>query len=229
MRIRLAQFTSRNGFTLIDAIFTAGVIGLLVMVAFPAWAHSAAEARTRLCAGNLGQIGRAAAMYASEHNDVLPGNQHSRPSWVESLSSYAPTNSYRCPEERVSGRVNRAFTIALNDFLTPHPFGTREADFSKRARVPAPAETMMFGEAREEFRAYDHFHFADARENGYKPEAFVEQVDTERHDGTANYLFLDGHVEELQWSSGAKPKLTLRASRFVRPDGVEEAMGLVRK
>ena len=76
---------------------------------------------------------------------------------------------------------------------------------------------MMFAEAREEYRAYDHFHFADARENGYAPDAFAEQVDVERHSGAANYLFVDGRVDGLDWSRGAKAKLTHQRSRFVHP------------
>ena len=208
-----------RGFTLLDVVAVVALLGLFAVLAFPVFVDAAGEARTRLCAGNLGQVGRAVAMYASEHNDTLPGNQHSRPSWVQSLSDYAPTNSFRCPEERVSGRGMRAFTIALNDFLTPHPYGARELDFSKRARVSAPGETMMFGEAREEYRAYDHFHFADARENGYSADAFAEQVDVERHSGAANYLFMDGRVDGLDWSSAVKAKLTHQGSRFVHPGG----------
>jgi prepilin-type processing-associated H-X9-DG protein len=229
MRIRRAFWNLKGGFTLIDVVFTVAMVGVLVVLAFPAWARAAAEARSRLCAGNLGQIGRAVAMYAAEHDDTFPGNQHSRPSWVQSLSSYAPTNCYRCPEEQVRGREERPFTVALNDFLTPHPYGARELDFSRASRVPAPGKTLMFGEAREEYRAYDHFHFADARENGYGPDAFAEQVDVERHSGAANYLFVDGRVEELAWSSAAKAKLVSRESRFVRPDGAASEMEMARK
>jgi prepilin-type processing-associated H-X9-DG protein len=87
----------------------------------------------------------------------------------------------------------------------------------------------MFGEARDEYRAYDHFHFADTRDNGYGPDAFAEQVDVERHSGAANYLFVDGRVEELPWSSAAKAKLVSKGSRFVRPDGAASDMEMARK
>ena len=77
----------------------------------------------------------------------------------------------------------------------------------------------MFAEADEAYRSYDHFHFADARENGYSPEAFSDQVDAVRHSGEANYLFADGHVSLMSWSSGVKPKLTAAGSKFVHPSG----------
>jgi len=209
----------RAGFTLLDLLAVLAVVAILALLAFPILVQSAADARAALCAGNLGQVGRAAAMYSDEHSGVLPGNQHSQPSWVDALAKYSSTNNYKCPDEAITGRHARAYTIALNDFLTPHPYGARKLDFSKRSRIVAPTETMMFAEGAEEYRAYDHFHFADGRENGYNPHAFAEQVDVERHGGAANYLFADGHVDGLAWSSGAKPKLVFPGSRFVNPAG----------
>ncbi len=82
---------------------------------------------------------------------------------------------------------------------------------------------MMFGEVAEGYRTYDHFHFADAVDNGFTPDAFAEQVDAERHEQSANYLFVDGHVDLLAWSSGARPKLKFRGSRFVHPAGGSDA------
>lgn len=195
----------------------------------PLWARSMADARARICAENLAQVGRAVGMYANEHGERLPGNQHSPPSWVVSLGAYANTNAFRCPDELVGER--RSFTIALNDFLTPRPYGARRMDHSKRSMIPAAQETLMFAEADESYRAYDHFHFADGKENGYGPEPFSDQVDVERHGGSgsggANYLFADGRVESMVWSSGVKPKLTARGSRFVNPTGGAQALEMV--
>ena len=210
-----------QGFTVLDLLGVTGVLAVFGFLMAPVWVSTMADARTALCVGNLEQVGRAAAVYASDHNDSLPGNQHSQPSWVQSLAKYCLTNSYRCPEEIAGNpaRSPRPFTIALNDFLTPHPFGARKLDFSTRGKITAPAETIMFAEADEEYRAYDHFHFADARGNGFEQEAFEAQVDAERHSGAANYLYADGHVEGLAWSSGARAKLGYPGSKFVHPAG----------
>jgi prepilin-type processing-associated H-X9-DG protein len=219
MKIPAARHGSKHGFTLIDFLAFGCILAVFAVLLFPIWLGSAVEMRARLCAGNLGQVGRAMALYSSDHNDTFPGNQHSQPSWVQSMAAYCPTNSYRCPDEVITEQHVRSFTIALNDFLTPHPYGARQFNFSKRARVVAPAETLAFAEADYGFRAYDHFHFADARENGYHADAFAEQVDVERHSGAANYLFVDGHVDGLAWSSSAQPKLNFPRSRFVHPAG----------
>jgi general secretion pathway protein G len=217
MRFTADRKSRTQGFTLLDTIVVALVLGLLAFVAFPFWLQSAADVRTRLCVSNLAQIGRAVSLYATDHNDALPGNQHSPPAWTRSLASYANTNVYRCPEELPSEK--RSFTYALNDFLTPKPYGARNLNFSRRPVIPAPTETLMFAEVDPAYGAYDHFHFADRRDNGYTAEAFSDQVDVEQHGGSANYLFADGHVDTLAWSTAAKPRLSFKGSKFVHPTG----------
>jgi prepilin-type processing-associated H-X9-DG protein len=66
----------------------------------------------------------------------------------------------------------------------------------------------------------DHFHFAGspADGEGYTPQAFASQVMVQRHSGTANYLFLDGHVQGIKWPT-VRSKLTAPGSRFVNPKG----------
>lgn len=219
MKIPVGCVLSKQGLTAIDFLAVCAVLGFFAFLLFPVWIDAAADARTRLCAGNLAQVGRAMALYAADHDEKLPGNQHSQPSWLSSLAAYCPTNSYRCPDEVITEQNARSFTIALNDFLTPHPYGARQLDFSKRTRIVAPAETVAFAEADQQFRAYDHFHFADVLENGYSPDAFAEQVDVERHIGAANYLFAEGRVEAIAWSTAVKAKLTHPLSRFVHPGG----------
>ena len=51
-----------------------------------------------------------------------------------------------------------------------------------------------------------------------------DQVDAVRHSGEANYLFADGHVSLMSWSSGVKPKLTAAGSKFVHPSGGNPAL-----
>ena len=217
--MRVSRRIRRAGFTVADLLAVGGVLALFAFLVFPVWVGSLADARRAACAGNLAQVGRAAAIYATGHKDQWPGNQHSQPSWVQSLSAYFDTNSYRCPEERLGAGPARAYTIALNDFLTPHPYGARKIDYSLRPSVPAPAETLLFAEETEDYRDYDHFHFADAEGNGYGLEAFADQVDVERHSGEANYLFSDGHVDALAWNHGVRPRLGFPRSRFVHPAG----------
>jgi prepilin-type processing-associated H-X9-DG protein len=78
----------------------------------------------------------------------------------------------------------------------------------------------MFAEAQPDYLKlkFDHFHFADARENGFTPARFRLQVDVEKLGTGANYLFADAHVEKLAWRATEK-RLSTEGSMFVQPAG----------
>jgi prepilin-type processing-associated H-X9-DG protein len=204
----------RSAFALPDALALAAVFSLLALVCLP---RSGALQKRRQCAENLRQMGRAVQIYAEDNDGVLPGNQHSLPSWLEGLRSYCEVEVYRCP----ASVGTNAFNVALNDFLTPRPYGARHLDYSRLASIPRPVETLLFGETQPAYQTlkFDHFHFADSRENGYTTARFRQQVEVERHGSGANYLFPDGHIEAIAWS-GAAARLHTGGSRFVHPEGL---------
>ena len=210
---------SERGFTVFELMACTAAFALLLFAFAPALQQSRSEARSKLCQGNLALIGKAVAVYTESNNDLLPGNQHSAPSWIQGLANYTGTNSFRCPEALLADSPARKTTVALNDFLSRRPYGARRVDYSKRSSIAAPGETLMFGEVERNYRDYDHFHFADSKEHGFSVDAFGEQVAVEQHGSEANYLFTDGRAEALNWSGGAMPKLRFPGSRFVHPGG----------
>jgi prepilin-type processing-associated H-X9-DG protein len=191
---------------------------ILVLTALAALA-TPQRTRTKLrslnCAENLRRLGLASQLYTIDHADHLPGCQHSLPSWTTSLKPYCDQSAFVCPKQK-----QFKFSISLNDFLTPHPHGAPKLDFSLLSCLPNPAGTLMFAEAQPEYLnlKFDHFHFADARENGFIPPRFRAQVDVERHGSGANYLFPDAHLEMLPWRR-AQNRLSSRDSIFVHPLG----------
>jgi prepilin-type processing-associated H-X9-DG protein len=182
------------------------------------------------------QLGIATQLFADDNEDQLPGNQHSlplRPSWVAQLTNYLsysttdPTGAgiYRCPTEK----KRPAYTCAVNDFLTYRPPNGAASwpglpDFSRKGAVPSPSETLWMTELAQDIEYQDHFHFVDKSRaipgdgTAYYPNSFFSQVHVQRHLGSANYLFLDSHVESLPWTR-VKPTLTQPGSRFVKPEG----------
>lgn len=204
-----------RAFTLVELLVVVAVIAILAGLLLPALAGAKARASATACLSNLRQLGIGCALYSDDNRDFLPQSSHQRASWIGTLAAYGLTNIYRCPRDT---NLARPTGYALNDFLTPHPYGAPDADFSRLPLVPSPSETLHVAEAREDFEGSDHFHFADAASGGFTTNSFSGQVRVGRHRGLANYLFADSHTEGLQWVR-VIPLLGPPATRFVRPDG----------
>ena len=204
-----------RAFTLIELLVVIAIIAILASLLLPVLSKARARARGTVCLSELKQLGVGCALYEGDNQDKLPETSHQAASWIGSLAAYGLTNVYRCPDD--TNRV-RITTYAINDFLTPNPFGAPGLDFSRLTRLPAPSDTMHLAETPGNYIGSDHFHFADASSGGFTPNAFAGQVAVQRHSGGANYLFADAHVKKLSWLQ-AKALLGPPATRFVRPDG----------
>ncbi len=215
MSLRLSIKHRSAAFTLVELLVVIAIIAILAGMLLPALARARGRAQALACMSKLKQLGMGCAMYASDNQDYLPQTSHQGASWIGTLATYGLTNVYRCPVDTNRLRIT---SYGINDFLTPHPYGAADVDFTKTTFLPSASDTIHLAEARENFVGSDHFHFADAAGGGFGTNSFPLQVAVQRHAGSANYLFAEGHVEGLRWSR-VRNLLGPPATRFVRPDG----------
>lgn len=77
-----------------------------------------------------------------------------------------------------------------------------------------PSATLLVAETADTYSS-EHFHFAGSRSR-VTYNQFKAAVGVERHSGSANYLFADGHTEILS-PTEIKTKLSATESAFLIP------------
>ncbi len=207
--------SQKRAFTLIELLVVIAIIAILASLLLPALSRGRLRAKSTVCINGLKQLGFGCALYAMDNNDCLPETSHQTASWIGKLADYGLTNIYVCPLD--TNRDNHITSYAINDFLTPHPFGAPQLDFSKFTSIPSPSATLHLAELWGGEVGSDHFHFADSSSGGYSPLSFMSQVAVNIHQGGANYLYADGHVSVLTWLR-ARALLPPNVTRFVQPN-----------
>lgn len=213
-----------RAFTLVELLVVIAIIGLLAALTVGGMQRSLEQARVTQCLANLRAIGAAATLFSAENDGRLPQSSHQGPalSWRTVLPPYFKGGDARkILVSPLAPNPRQAFSYAINDFLTAHPYGAEELNYSRQQSVGSPARTLFFTLMTAEYGPTDHFHFADAGEAGYAPGAFSAQVQTDVVAGRGHYLFVDGHVELIAWET-LKDQLTAPGSRFVDPTGHQD-------
>jgi prepilin-type processing-associated H-X9-DG protein/prepilin-type N-terminal cleavage/methylation domain-containing protein len=197
----------RGAFTLIELLVVIAIIAVLASLLLPALARAKEKGRQAACMSNLRQIGLALRMYAEDNNGWLPTTTHggnTNASWIYQLAGQlANVDRIRiCPsdpkrEERLTAR---AASYTLNEYTAvdlTDPFGRLLETYRRLDRLRFPSGTITTFEIADAVGVNvmnDHTH-SRKWTNGWS--AVTADIQPKRHGSSANYLFADGHVENL--------------------------------
>jgi prepilin-type processing-associated H-X9-DG protein/prepilin-type N-terminal cleavage/methylation domain-containing protein len=211
----------RRAFTLMELLVVISVIALLLAILMPVLNKSRQGARAVACSARMRQIGLASVMYVQDHDGQFARSSHSAsacgclrwgPAFMPYLgfggyqgSTTAAWNAafrkfYRCPSDR---RQNLTWSYGKNVWFELESAETGEAlgtgkgpTYHAVTQVRRPGATVEFGELLSlgaEDHIMAHFWLMDTTiEAGMMA---TLEIDTARHGGRANYVYVDGHVQ----------------------------------
>ncbi|MCC6492953.1 MAG: DUF1559 domain-containing protein [Pirellulales bacterium] len=214
---RRANFSARRptmnrkltAMTIVELLVVIAIIGVLIGLLMPAVQSAREAARSAQCKSQLRQIGVATLRHCDAHGGEFPqwwhaGQQGSR-SWLYTLAPYLESvDAIRiCPSDPLADERLRAgaASYVINDYLAANVEGAAR----NLRQVDATHRTMLLFEAANDAKVdpkYEHAHAADwfsefNVQNGYVLWAIQQELQIDRHQHCANYVFLDGHVETL--------------------------------
>jgi prepilin-type N-terminal cleavage/methylation domain-containing protein/prepilin-type processing-associated H-X9-DG protein len=215
--------STEKGFSLLELLAAVVVTGILTALAMPVVGRGLMEAKRAKCASNMRQLGLAILSYTTDNEGLLPRTTHSTGtmggrylnSWIYLLKPYlqnydqirvCPADEPRRQQQILSGDFT---SYVMNDALDPKGALDEGNSYNRLHSIPFPSQTMMLfilAKSRTPARGWDHIHhtswttWATVLED-IEPDRHVagprSNLSSERVKGSANYLFADGHVENI--------------------------------
>jgi len=214
---------SLKAFSLIELLVVIAIIAILAAVAVPALGSALESSQRSKCASNMKSIGAGIHLYAAENNGKLPSINCINPdsTWIEQLQPYLGTNYTTvrvCPADPRAAeklRTDHATSYLMNERVEADSFydGATgelvpgEAIFDRLIRIPRPSRAiiMFLGNTNKTATGTDHIHSGVMSSwNGVRGEIWPDAFGGGAPDGTAgnaNYLFADGHVQNIAASA----------------------------
>ena len=204
----------RSALTLVELLVVIAILGVLIALLLPAVQQARAAVRRATCQNNLRQLGLAIAQFTNSHDGHFPRTSHVQDkSWVFTLSPYLEkVEEMRiCPEDelRAERLANDGTSYVLNEYLVREVYDKADNLLSvdRIDDLEATSQTIIVFEAAQREGqisiSYDHAHASNwfKAKNVSKGRTWgklLREIKPDRHESSANYLFVDGHVRSIR-------------------------------
>ncbi len=197
----------RRGFTLIELLVVIAIIAILAAILFPVFARAREKARQTSCLSNLKQIGLGFLMYSQDYDEKLFGARLPLDGWTGAVMPYVKNEQiFTCPSwSGTGGWISRGAANGCGGCGGWTQVYWGGYAYVNQAPGTAPNnggclhwnETVSIGSYQWPAEQYLLYDGGCPHGTPVAPGATIANlhVDETRHNGGANFAFLDGHAK----------------------------------
>lgn len=206
-------------FTLIELLVVIAIIAILAAILFPVFAQARERARAISCLSNMKQIGTAEQMYVQDYDEksffrasasapspwrdnvvIANSGLRAQASWWNLLMPYIKNNQvFTCPSD---AGPTLSKDLSLNPTINRSYIALTTAASLALAQVDYPVDTMIITEKWDkDYTGPRSDSWIEPFNGDFTNDAMVPSrtfTAANRHTGTLNATYLDGHAKALR-------------------------------
>ncbi len=199
----------QRGFTLIELLVVIAIIAILASILFPVFSRAREKARQTSCLSNIKQLDLGCQMYAQDYDEMMPSNVYDANAsgtqdagdytWRTAILPYVRNAQiFQCPSKRMTNAFNGGMDFDPTGVNNNSGYAINVAH--SIAGAPTPPYNQALGSVGDASACILIMEGAGTESRGIDVNArgwVPNDEPATRHNGGANYGFVDGHAKML--------------------------------